>query len=168
MHTIVERNWLVRARMKLPGCLMLASSYFRDGWDFIQFENAERLDNRLRSMGWNLVKICGFQKSGVGDSSQQAIAGALKLALRTIGGHLSAVEVGDISLKGYPWFCLATVVVYPYWIRQSTALPAPGCATFSLDSEWRRLSFELGTLDPQFADAIPLCSKCSFRPRVTA
>jgi len=168
LHTIAEKDWLVRAHMELPLCLMLATSGFRDGWDFIQFENAERLDKRLRTMGWNLVRICGFQKSGVGDSSQQAMAGALRLALRTLGGHLSAVEVGDISLKRYPWFCLATVVVYPYWIQQYTALLASDCAALRLDSERRRMSLELGALGPPFADWSSLCSRCSFRPRIAA
>jgi hypothetical protein len=168
VHTIAERDWLVRARMELPACLMPTTSGFRDDWEFIQFENAEQLDKRLRTIGWNLVKICGFQKSGVGDSSQQAIAGALRLALRTLVGHLSAVEVGDISLKRYPWFCLSTVVVYPYWIQQYTALPARDCAALRLDSELRRLSLELGALGPPFADWSSLCSGCSFRPRIPA
>jgi hypothetical protein len=170
VHTIAERDWLVRARMELPACLMPTTSGFRDDWDFIQFENAEQLDKRLRTIGWNLVKICGFQKSGVGDSSQLAIAKALKLVLRTISRHLPAVEVGDITLKPYPWFCLATVVVYPYWIHHHTALSAPECAALRiirLDAERRRLSSEPGA-PPQFADWSSLCSKCSVRPRLAA
>lgn len=167
MHKIAEKDWLVRARLELPTCLALASSDFRDGWDFIQLKDAERLDKRLRTMGWNLVKVCGFQKSGVGGSSQQAIGAALKVALRTVSEHLPAIEVGGIYLKPYPWFCLATVVVYPYWIQQYPVLPAPDrLVTQGLRPEPRRLSLNLDAFGLQFDNSNSLRPGHGIRTRM--
>ena len=76
-------------------------------------------------------------RSGVGQTSQEAIAGALKLALRRVSERFNAAEVESIELKKYPWFVLAKVKVYPYQIQQgavlsvfndATTLPAPSLA----------------------------------------
>ena len=61
-------------------------------------------------------------KSGVGRTSQEAIANALKLALRRVNERFSAAEVEHIELKKYPWFFLASVRTYPYQIQQSAVL----------------------------------------------
>jgi len=128
--TITEMNLLVRARMELPGGLELATYQFREGWESIQSEDACRLKKKMRTSGWNFIKIGdGILNSGIGDTSQEAIAGALKLALRMISEHLPAVEVGDISLTRYPWFCLARVTVFPCWIQQSPASLVPDRVT---------------------------------------
>lgn len=122
MRTIAATDLFVRARMELPAGLELATDQFREGWKSIQPEDAGRLKREMRTSGWSFIKTGnGILGSGLGDTSQEAIAGALKLALRTISQHFPAVEVGDIRLTRYPWFCLASVIVYPYWIQQSPA-----------------------------------------------
>ena len=157
MPTITEMNLLVRARMELPGGLELATYQFREGWESIQSEDAGRLKKKMRTSGWNFIKIGdGILKSGIGDTSQEAIAGALKLALRMVSEYFPAVEVGDISLKRYPWFCLARVTVSPYWIQRSSASPVSDRAAVLASAPRRgRPPRQADALDPQFASALP-------------
>lgn len=80
MRTIAEMNLLVRARMEVPVGFKLATYEFREGWESIQSEDAVGLKKKMRTSGWNFIKIGdGILKSGIGDTSQEAIAGALKL-----------------------------------------------------------------------------------------
>ncbi len=58
----------------------------------------------------------------MGDTSQEAINGALKLALRHVSERFNAAEVERIELTQYPWFFLARVRVYPYRIQQHAVL----------------------------------------------
>lgn len=157
MRTIAEMSLLVRARMELPVGLELATDEFRAGWEFVQSGDAGELDKKLRTRGWNFVKIGdGLLKSGIGETSQEAIAGALNLALCKIGEHFPAVEVGNIILTRYPWFCLARVTVFPYWIQQSSVSPVPDRATLLAPAPRRgRPPRQADALDSQFAGAIP-------------
>ena len=123
MRTIAEQNVLLRVRVELPVGLKLATHEFREGWNFVTGD-ASRLEKKIRTRGWNFIKIAdGTLKNGVGETSQEAIAGALKLALRQMSAHFNAVEVERIELTQYPWFYLAKVRIYPYRIQQDAILP---------------------------------------------
>jgi hypothetical protein len=154
--TIAEINLLVRAHMELPVDLKLATCEFRDGWESIRPEDAGRLKKKMRTSGWNFIKIGDkILKSGIGDTSQEAIASALKLALRMISDRFAAAEVGDIRLTRYPWFCLASVTVFPYWIQRSSASPVPDRATLLEPAPRRGRPRQAHALDMQFASDVP-------------
>lgn len=52
--------------------------------------------------------------SGVGQSAQEAMTGALRHALERVGNNFSSASVEEILVKKYPWFFLARVTVLPY------------------------------------------------------
>ncbi|MGA2652595.1 MAG: hypothetical protein ABSF28_18825 [Terracidiphilus sp.] len=123
MHTIAELNMLLHSRADLPKGLKLATEEFEDGWSFVRRVDARRLGKRIQTRGWNFIRIADESlRSGVGDTSQEAIASALKLALRRVSDHSNAVEVEHIELTQYPWFFLARVRVNPYRIQESSTL----------------------------------------------
>jgi hypothetical protein len=94
MRTIAELNMLLRARTELPDGLNLATEEFREGWNFVRTVNARRLEKKIRTRGWNFIGTGDESlRSGVGDTSQEAIASALKLALRRISANFNAAEV---------------------------------------------------------------------------
>jgi len=158
MRTIAELNILLRARVELPVGLKLATDEFREGWNFMRKGDAPRLKKRIQTRGWNFIKIGdGSLRSGVGETSQEAIASALKLALRRVSEQHNAVEVEHIELTRYPWFFLARVRVYPYRIQESAVLPlAAEAVPPSNAPRQRRLSSEAGALVPHFGSAMPM------------
>ena len=114
MRSIAELNMLLRVPAQLPVGLKLATNEFHEGWGFVT-GNANSLERKIRTRGWNFIKIAdGSLRSGVGETSQEAIASALKLALRRVSMHFNAVEVEHIELTRYPWFFLARIRIYPY------------------------------------------------------
>jgi hypothetical protein len=125
MCTILESNVLLRARGEFPDGLRVATEEFREGWNLMRTGGVERLEKRVHTRGWSFLKIGdGRQRSGVGESSQAAIATALKLALRRVDADCNAVEVQKIELTQYPWFCVARMHVHPYRIQQEAELSA--------------------------------------------
>jgi hypothetical protein len=117
---------LLRARVELPIGLKVATDEFQENWNFVQSGDASRLEKKIGMHGWHFIRIAdGSLRSGVGETSQQAIAGALKLALRSISEHFNAAEVGHIQITRYPWFILARVRVYPFRIQKSAIQPLP-------------------------------------------
>ena len=126
MCTIAESNVLLRAQAEMPSGFKVATDEFRDGWGRMRSGGTERIEKKVQSSGWNFVRLAdGSLRSGVGETSQQAIASALKLALLRVGENSNAVEVQRIELTQYPWFFLARVLVHPYRIQQGAELPAP-------------------------------------------
>ena len=124
MRTIAELNLLLRVRIELPEGLRLATDEFREGWSFSRSVDALHLEERILRRGWNFIKIGdGSRRSGIGETSQEAIASALKLELRGISEHFNAVEVTNIDLTQYPWFFLARINVYTYRIQKGAFLP---------------------------------------------
>jgi hypothetical protein len=153
MRTIAEQNVLLRIRAELPVGLKLATHQFREGWNFVTGD-ACRLEKRIRMRGWNFIKIAdGALKSGVGETSQEAIASALKLALRRMSEHFNAVEVEHIELTKYPWFYLARVRVYPYRIQEGAALPLSDEPPTT--PRQKRLPLNAAALYPEFGSAMP-------------
>ncbi len=158
MRTITELNLLLRARIELPEGFRLAKEKFREGWSFSRSADVCRLEKKILNRGWNFIKIGdGPEKCGVGDTSQEAIASALKLALRRVSENFNAVEVERIQLTQYPWFFLAKVGVCPYRIQQGAMLPATD------DDNWRsaapcrsRSPRQSDGLFPHSASAMPM------------
>jgi hypothetical protein len=157
MRTIAESTMLLRADIELPDGLGLATDEFREGWNFVRTVNAQRLEKRILTRGWNFIKIPDESlRSGVGDTSQEAIANALRMALRRVSPHFNTAKVEDIELTQYPWFFLARVRVYPYNIQQCAALSMPDEALPApILSRPRRLSPHATALYPHFGSAMP-------------
>jgi hypothetical protein len=149
---------LLRAQIELPDGMKLATDEFHEGWNIVRTGNAPRLKEKIQSRGWNFIKIAdGSLRSGVGDTSQEAIAGALKLALRHVSDHFNAAEVEHIELTQYPWFFLARVRVYPYRIQQDAVLmEMEEAEPMEMAGRQRRLSTQSAEMFQQFGSAMPL------------
>jgi hypothetical protein len=156
MRNIAELNMLLRVRVELPAGLKLATEEFREGWNFLRTGDARRLGEKVQACGWSFIKFAdGLLKSGVGETSQEATAGALKLALRHVSTYFNAVEVQHIELTQYPWFFLARVRVYPYRIQQGAVLPVSDEApTLPITPPQRRLPPQAAELYPHFGSDI--------------
>lgn len=130
MRDIAERTMLLRGSVALPDDLKLETVEFHEGWNLVQSVDARWLDKRIRKYGWHFIWIAeGSQRSGVSQKSQEAIASALKLALRRVSDRYNAAIVEHIKITRYPWFFLATVRVYPYQIQHSANLSLPASST---------------------------------------
>jgi len=124
MFTVSEPNLLLRVPGKLPKGLKLRTEEFQKGLDLALSMDTCRLRKKIHPRGWYFVKTAdGSMSSGVGENSQQAIAGALRHALRGISEHCNAVDMKLIELVEYPWFFLARVGVFPYRMQKDTKLP---------------------------------------------
>jgi hypothetical protein len=123
LRTLAERNLLLRVHVEFPEGLKLATDKFRKGWNLSRSVDVCLLEKRILDLGWSFIKIGeGTLRSGVGETAQEAIAAALKLALRSVDKHVNAMEVARIHLTQYPWFFLARVIVCPYLIQQGADL----------------------------------------------
>jgi len=149
---------LLRERTELPAGLKLATEEFRDGWNFVRTGKAPRLQKKIRTLGWNFIKVSDSSlRSGVGDTSQLAIASALGLALRRVSEHFNAVEVEHIEITQYPWFYLARVRVYPCRIQQGMLLVVPDEELpVPMVQRQRRLPPQAAELFPDFGSAMPM------------
>ncbi len=120
----------------------------------------------MQTKGWNFIRIAdGTLRSGVGETSHEAIASALKLALRRVGAHSNAVEVERIELTQYPWFFLARVSVNPYRIQQGAAPPALDPGAMPTLARKRRSSNQAAALFPQFGGGMPMLKEMLLAPR---
>lgn len=125
MNKINEYTILLREHIELPASFKPATERFQEDWILMRTGNAERLRGKTAKHGWDFVKIDrNLRRSGVGTTSQLAIASAVKLALRNTSAHSNAAEVEHIALTQYPWFFLARVQVCSYLIEQNAVLPA--------------------------------------------
>jgi hypothetical protein len=157
MRNIAELNMLLRERIELPAGFKMATDEFREGWSFIKSSDARRLEKRILKSGWNFIKIAdGSLRSGVGETSQEAIANALKLALRRVSAHFNAVKVEHIELTKYPWFFLARVRVYPYRIQEGAEFAAPDEAMFGGANEAKLLADGSAVTLATFGSAMPM------------
>jgi hypothetical protein len=161
MRTIVEENLLMRARTELPGGLKLATVEFREGWNFARTVNARQLEKKVITRGWNFIRIAdGMQASGVGDTSQEAISNALRLALLRMNENFNAGEVKYIEVSRYPWFFLARVRVGQYLIQKDAFLPiSDESMTSPTAHRQRRLPPDTQALYPDFGSATPQLKK---------
>jgi hypothetical protein len=158
MRNIAELNFLVRGQVEAPNSFKLATETFREGWNFVRFMDARRLEKDIHAHGLDCVSISdGAQKSGVGKSAQEAIANALEITLRHISQHYNIAKIGHIELTQYPWFYLSRVVVCPYRVEQDAIEISRG-VTVSLPivPTHRRLQVYAPALYPYFGYAIPM------------
>lgn len=157
MRDIAESNMLLRVQVDLPDGIKLSTEGFREGWNFVRSVDARWLEKKIQARGWNFIKLGdGSLRSGVGDTSQEAIASALKLALRRVSEHFNAVEVDHIELTQYPWFFLARVSVNPYRIQQCMVLPTQDeVAPVAAAPRHRLLSPDADRMYPHFGSAMP-------------
>jgi hypothetical protein len=158
MCIVAESNVMLRAQAEFPDGFKVASEMFLEGWTRMRSGGVVRLEKKVRVRGWNFLKIAeGAVKSGVGATSEEAIASALKLALRRVDAHSNAVEVERIQLTIYPWFCLARVRVLPYRIQEGGALAGPAnVQPLPLAVCARQPLRQADELLPEFAAAIPI------------
>ena len=123
MRNIVESAMLIRRSVRLPGDLDLVTEEFGQGWSFVQSGDSQWLDKEIRARGWHFIWITeALLTSGVGKTSQEAIASTLKLALRRVSERFNAAQATYFEVSKYPGFFLARVKIYPYQIQQSATL----------------------------------------------
>ena len=158
MRTIAERNMLLLAQAELPSGIKLTTEEFCDGWTFVRSSDARRLGKKVSAQGWNFLKIADRSlRSGVGDTSQVAIASALKLAIRQVNGKINSVEVEHIELTKYPWFFLARVRINLYRVQKEAELAAMDEPMLNpLPSRSSRTSRGTSELIPNFGAAVPM------------
>jgi len=158
MRAISQSNMLLRTRTELPEGLRIATDEFRDGWNFLQAANARQLEEQIVERGWNCFRISqSSPKCGVGDTSQEAITRALKLALQKASEHFNAAEVEHIELTQYPWFFLARVRVCLFRIQHDAILQVlDESAPSAIAPRQRRLPPNSAALYPDFASAMPM------------
>jgi len=166
MRDIAESNMLLRAQVDLPDGIKLCTEGFREGWIFLRSVDANRLERKVQARGWTFIRLGdGSLRSGVGDTSQEAVASALKLALRRVSEDFNAVEVEHIELTQYPWFFLARVSVTPYRIQQCSALPVSNHTnTVAVNPQHGILSPNDVEMYPHFGSATPLLKQILISP----
>jgi hypothetical protein len=169
MRNIAELNLLLRVRVELPEGLRLTTEEFREGWNFARSLDAPRLEKKILKRGWNFIKIAdGPLRSGVGETSQEAIASALKLTLRHVSEQFNAVEVEHIELTQYPWFFLARVMLCPCRIQKDAVPAVPDKApSHPIVPPQRRLSMNSPELYPHFSAVTPMLKEMLFLSRST-
>jgi hypothetical protein len=124
MIKIAETKVLLRAAPCMPLGFKVATEEFRNGWCLMKSGGTQRLANKVRSLGWHMVRLAEVDlRSGVGKTGPDAVANALSLALRRLDGRSNAVEVEAVEIVDYPWFFLARLKVVPYSVQQQAALP---------------------------------------------
>ena len=70
--------------VEVPAGLKLMTQEFREGWTFVTGD-ASQVEKKIRAGGWSFIKIADPSlRSGIGETSPEAIASALALALRRI------------------------------------------------------------------------------------
>jgi hypothetical protein len=165
MPVIAESNVFLRARIDLPEGFKVAAGDFRDGWKVMRTGGARRLERKTRACGWNFVRLGdGAVKSGVGNTSRDAVASALRLALTQVEGHANAVELERIELTSYPWFVLARVRVNPYRIQEGEAPHVMARASAASTIPETR-SLGATELFPGFANAMPMLKEMLVQSR---
>jgi hypothetical protein len=156
MLSLTESNMLLRRQAKLPVGFKVATEEFRDGWGLMRSGGAARLEKKVRARGWNLIAIPnGSLRSGVGDTSQTAIASALGQALRGVDAQANAVEVERVELTQYPWFFLARVRVHTYRIQPGAEQPVLTESVTPATARHRRSS-RASELFPEFGSVMPM------------
>jgi hypothetical protein len=157
MHTISESDILLRERIELPVSMRIAKEDFRNGWKFALIANAQELETQVHSSGWNLFTIADrLQASGVGETSQEAVSSALRLALLRMNARGNAAMVEHIELTKYPWFELARVKVRPICIQQSAAFAdCDDLLSTPIAHRKRGLPLSAAALYPDFGSDMP-------------
>jgi hypothetical protein len=156
MLSLTESNVLLRVQADLPMGFKVATAEFHNGWDVMRSGGVVRLEKKVRARGWNLIGIpATMLRSGVGETSQQAIANALNQALQGVDSQANAAEVKQVELTQYPWFCLARVRVHSYRIQEGAELPALDEPVPPIGTRFRRSS-RPSELSAELAGVMPM------------
>ena len=158
MCNVVAWNVLLRAQTELPVGLNVPTEEFGEGWDLMQQGDLERLNQEIQARGWNLIKIeRGAQRSGVGNTREEAISAAVRLSLCHISEFFNAVEVDCVELTEYPWFFLATVMLCPCRIQQDAVQFMPEDApSRPIVRPHKQTPANLPGMSLHFSDAMPI------------
>jgi hypothetical protein len=169
MQKIAKHTVLLRQAIELPNGLQLATEEFREGWNLAPNINAEQVERKIQTLGWNFLRVAeGALRSGLGETSQESIASALKMSLRHINTNFNAVEVDQIELTQYPWFYLARVRIHPYRIQQGAVMPmSDDLQPTSTSPRQRRLPVDSKLLYPYFGCAMPQLKEMLVASRTT-
>ena len=170
MCNIAAWNVLLRAQTELSVGLNVPTEEFGEGWDLVQAGDLEQLNEEILARGWNLIKIeHGPQRSGVGDTREEAISTAVRLSLRHISDYFNVAEVDCIELMEYPWFFLATVILCPYRIQKDAVQPVPNDAPSHPIVRPRRQSpANSPGLSPRFSASMPILRELMVLSRSTS
>jgi hypothetical protein len=167
MFSLTESNVLLRMQAELPMGFKVATTEYREGWSLMRSGGTVRLARKIRARGWNLIGIpAGALRSGVGDTSQAAIASALTLALRQVGSQANAVEVERVELTQYPWFFLARVRVHTYRIQPGAESPVLDAAVPPITTRPRK-ALRSSERFPEFGSVMPILKGMLTISRVT-
>jgi hypothetical protein len=158
MCTIAEANVLLRAQVEMPSGCRVSTEEFACGWNRMRTGGVARLEKKVQTRGWNFLKIAnGAMRSGVGATSQEAIASALNQALQRVHAQSNAVEVDRVELTQYPWFFLARVRVFPYRIQLSAVPPVVDAPELEAPAgRQRRSSRKPADFLQEFGSAMPM------------
>lgn len=158
MCTIAEANVLLRAQVEMPSGCKVSTEEFAGGWNRMRTGGVARLEKKVHTRGWNFLKIAdGAMRSGVGPTSQAAIASALNQALRRVDAQSNAVEVDRVELTQYPWFFLARVRVFPYRIQLGSEPPVVDAPEIGSPAGRQRKSSRKDTgFLQEFGSAMPM------------
>jgi hypothetical protein len=166
---IEESKVLLRTRTDLPKGFKVAAGEYVDGWTVMRTGGARRLERKTQACGWHFVSIGGSSvRSGVGGTSQLAIANALRLALKQVDADANAVELECIEFTHYPWFALAKVRTKSYRIQQDAAGPALSPSPIPSVVLHKRLSSEASEVFPGFNTAAPMLKEMLVQSRSAA
>jgi hypothetical protein len=126
------------------------------------------LEKKISAREWSFIKIAeGVQASGVGETSQEAISSALRLALLRMSVQFNAVEVEHIELSQYPWFIQARLRVCQYRIQQGAVLfVSYEISPSSTAPRKRRLPLDANVLYQDFGSSLPLIKQMLTSPRI--
>jgi|ERR1035437_2163012 hypothetical protein len=157
MRDIAELTVILREPIAIPTGFKLATEKFCQNWSFALRFNAQQLEAEVCAQGWGFIRIADvLQTSGIGKSSQQAIASALKLVVCHASKHSNVAEVKYIELTHYPWFCLARVRVSQYHILHSSISTVPNDLLASASAaEQKRLPLHASDLYQDFGSVMP-------------
>jgi hypothetical protein len=157
MRNIAEQSILLREMIELPDAMKLTTEEFGEGWNLIRPTNARQLDKQITACGWSQINIADrLQHCGVGSTTQEALANALRLSLRHVGEFFNAAEVEKIELTQYPWFHLVRIQIYPSRIQESSTVPVPDhYEPAPIKPRQRRLPVGAEALYPHFGNAMP-------------
>ena len=157
MCKIAAWNMLLRVQTELPAGLEVTADRFNEGWQFVRPDDSEQFKEEIQARGWSLTRFAGRSLgNGVGDTSQEATAGALKVALGHISQHHNTVEIVHIELAQYPWFFLARVGVCPFVIQPGAAMPvAASRGDLPIARPHRSQPRQSSALDPQIGSMMP-------------
>ena len=124
MQITTEPKFLLRVPCELPQGMKLFTDEFYEGWRRARSMSTGHFENSVRVLGWNFIKIAdGSMVVGVGNTSQEAVTGALRHSLRNVRDNSNVLEIRSIELTRYQWFFLARVGVFPYRVQESATLP---------------------------------------------